>query len=158
MKMLKNSGSSDFWFQLLTMRSKEKWKNINTHPIDRSSLLTYFTLAWQSNAIFTNWSVGFLMWSQINLRLSIRRTGGRQIDFKVSSHFECQNIFRKSKSQIPKILKIPKVPMNIFQTNIRLNFRLIFLWSQINALLLIRALGALQIDFKVFINISKCQV
>jgi hypothetical protein len=35
--------------QTLTRRSKER-KNINTHPIDRSSLyLLYFTLAWQSN-------------------------------------------------------------------------------------------------------------
>ncbi len=32
----------------LTMRDLNKWKNINTHPIDRSSL-SYFTLAWQSN-------------------------------------------------------------------------------------------------------------
>ena len=32
----------------------------------------------------------FLMWSQINLCLSIRLTGGRQIDFKVSGHFGCQ--------------------------------------------------------------------
>ncbi len=30
--------------QRLTMRDLKKWKNINTHPIDRSSL-SYFTLA-----------------------------------------------------------------------------------------------------------------
>jgi hypothetical protein len=42
------------------------------------------------------------MWSQINVRSSIRLTGGRQTDFKVSI-YECQEIFYKFKfKKIPK--------------------------------------------------------
>ena len=78
----------------LTMRDLNKWKNINTHPIYRSSLyLLYTGLAIE--LIFKylpTKCVGFLMWSQITFLLSIRRTGSQQIDFKVLSHFECQNI------------------------------------------------------------------
>ncbi len=58
----------------------KKWKNINTHPIVivySIITLSYFTLA---SAIFL-----ILLWSQINVLSSIRLTGGRQIDFKVSS-------------------------------------------------------------------------
>jgi hypothetical protein len=77
---LKSSGSSDFGLASNVWQCDlNKWKNINTHPIDRSSLLTYFTLAWQSNFQI------FLMWSQITFLLSIRRTGSQQIDFKVLS-------------------------------------------------------------------------
>jgi hypothetical protein len=40
----------------------------------------------------------------------------------------------------------------IFFQHIRLKFRLIFLWSQIDALLLIRALGAEINDFKEYLK------
>ena len=78
----------------LTMCDLKKWKNINTHPIDRSSLyLLYIGLA-----------IKFLMWSQITFLLSIRLIGGRQIDFKVSSLFEGpRKYFIKLKFKFPKV-------------------------------------------------------
>jgi hypothetical protein len=71
--------------QRLTMRDLKKWKNINTHPIVIVLLiitLYYFTLA---SAIEFIQIFIILLWSQINVLSSIRLTGGRQIDFKVSS-------------------------------------------------------------------------
>jgi hypothetical protein len=69
--------STDWSSKLLTMRSKENGRILTT--LIRSTLLSiitfYITLAW----------LIFLMWSQITFLLSIRRTGSRQIDFKVSS-------------------------------------------------------------------------
>ncbi len=62
--------------QRLTMRDLKKRKNYySLILIDRSSLLTYFTLALAIKLIL------FLMWSQITFLLSIRRTGSQQIDF-----------------------------------------------------------------------------
>ena len=51
-----------------------KWKNINTHPIDWSSLYL-LTLHWLGNRI--NYQ-----WSQITFLLSIRLTGAEINDFK----------------------------------------------------------------------------
>jgi hypothetical protein len=46
------------------------------------------------------WQI-FLMWSQINFLLSIRLTGGWQIDFKVSGHFWMpRKYFRKLKLKL----------------------------------------------------------
>ncbi len=70
------------------MRDLKKWKNINTHPIVIVLLIITFLLY----TGLLEFIQIFLMWSQINLLSSIRLTGGRQIDFKVSSHFEGQNI------------------------------------------------------------------
>jgi hypothetical protein len=53
-------------------------KNINTHPICIVIDNHFLTLHWLGNRI-----IKYLMWSQINVLLSIRLTGGRQIDFKV---------------------------------------------------------------------------
>jgi hypothetical protein len=52
--------------------------------IDHHFLLT---LHWLGNRIFK-----YLMWSQINVRSSIRLTVSQQIDFKVFKPFEGQNI------------------------------------------------------------------
>ena len=80
-------------FLQLTMRDLKKQKII-THLIDRSSLLSYFTLAGL---------VIFIKWSQITFLLSIRRTGSQQIDFKDLDLLKVENIletnfinFRKS--------------------------------------------------------------
>ena len=62
----------------------KKRKNVNTHPIH--IIIDHHFLNWLCQI--------FLMWSQINVRSSIRLTGSRQIDFKVSS-LCCRNIFRK---------------------------------------------------------------
>ncbi len=64
--------STDWSSKRLTIRSKE---NKETLSLIRSIDL-HFTLAVAN--IFN------YQWSQINLRLSSRLTGGRQIDFKVS--------------------------------------------------------------------------
>ncbi len=63
--------STDWSSKLLTMRSKE---NKEYYSLIRS-IDHHFTLHWL-------WQI-FLMWSQINVLLSIRLTGGQQIDFKV---------------------------------------------------------------------------
>ncbi len=60
----------------------KKRKNV-THPI--VIVFDQHFLYWLGNLI--TFFKYFLMWSQINVPLSIRRTGSQQIDFKVSSHF-----------------------------------------------------------------------
>ncbi len=47
------------------------------------------------------------MWSRINVRSSIRLTGGRQIDFKVFKPFlNAKKYFIKLKFKIPKIDRV----------------------------------------------------
>ena len=71
MKMLKIRPRTDP--QNVLQCDLKKRKNINTHPI--YIVIDHHFLHWL-------WQI-FLMWSQINVLLSIRLTGGRQIDFKV---------------------------------------------------------------------------
>ncbi len=61
----------------------KKIKNINTHPIYIVIDHHFLYWLWQSNLLFQI----FLMWSQINFLLSIRRSGSRQIDFEVFRPF-----------------------------------------------------------------------
>jgi hypothetical protein len=70
--------STNWSSKRLTMCDLKKMEEYYSLILINRSSLSYFTLAWQSNFLQI-----FLMWSQINLRLSIRRTGGQQIDFKV---------------------------------------------------------------------------
>ena len=82
-KMLKNL-STDWSSKRLTMRDLNKIKK-NYHSSDRSII----TLHWL-------WQI-ILMWSQINVLLSIRLTGGWQIDFKVFKPFlNAKKIFLES--------------------------------------------------------------
>jgi hypothetical protein len=89
--MLKRSSNELILQTSDNVRSKEKWKNINTHPIfiDHHFLLyTGLAIELIIKYLFTN----FLMWSQITFLLSIRRTGSRQIDFKVFKPLKVENI------------------------------------------------------------------
>ena len=76
--------STDWSSKRLTMRSKE---NVRILTLIRSTLLSiiafYITLAW----------LIFLMWSQINVLLSIRLTGGRQTGFKDLKPLKAKKIF-----------------------------------------------------------------
>ncbi len=55
------------------------------------------------------------MWSQINVRSSIRLTGGQQIDLKVSGHFLMpRKYFRKLKLKLKLKFQIPKSIALIF--------------------------------------------
>ena len=95
--------STDWSSKRLTMRSKENGRILTT--LIRSTLLSIITLLhyiWLAIWTYSN----ILMWSQINFLLSIRLTGSRQIDFKVSS-LCCRNIFIKFQSfKIPKIDRV----------------------------------------------------
>ena len=79
MKMLKIRPRTDPP-NVLQCDLKKRKNIIHSSWSNRSSL--YFTLVgnWLTYSIF-------LMWSQINVRSSIRLTGGRQIDFKVFKPF-----------------------------------------------------------------------
>ena len=69
--------STDWSSKLLTMRSKEK-KECYSLILIYIVIDHHFTFG-SGNRIYQI----LLMWSQINLRSSIRLTGGRQIDFLV---------------------------------------------------------------------------
>jgi hypothetical protein len=101
------------------------------------------------------------MWSQIIVRSSIRLTGGRQIDFKVSGHFWMpRKYFRKLKLKLKLKLKFQnsenrsrqffnRKSKQIFSQKVNKYFMSTnWLWSQINPLLPIRAPGAEINDFK----------
>jgi hypothetical protein len=68
-------------FLQLTMRDLKRRKDYSLILIESIITLSYITshctMAWQSNLF------KYLMWSQITVRLSIRLTVSRQIDFKV---------------------------------------------------------------------------
>ncbi len=77
----------------------KNWVNIIHSSWSFMSIITsyrYFTLAWQSNFQY------ILMWSQINLLLSIRLMVCRQIEFKFFNLWRSKKYFRK-------ILKFPKI-------------------------------------------------
>ncbi len=113
------SGSSNSgWPPTLTIDLK-KWKNINTHPICIVIDHHFLTLHWLGNRIF-------LLWSQINVRSSIRLTGGRQIDFK---DLDLQRPKRKIFSKKLNFLKFRKSTASTFTTNIFLKSKQTFIYT-----------------------------
>jgi hypothetical protein len=88
--------STDWSSKRLTMLDLKKRKNVIHSSWSNRSSLYYFTLALANILIY--------QWSQINVLLSIRLTGGRQIDFKVFKPFWMpRKYFQKV-----KVLKFPK--------------------------------------------------
>ncbi len=125
------------------MRSKETEELVHSSwSIDHHFLLT---LHWLGNRI------KYLMWSQITFLLSIRRTGSRQIDFKVLSLWMLKIFYKLNfrKSIAVEICKVNKYFPKVNKHSSK--FRQIFfqwLWSQINVRSSIRLTVSRQIDFK----------